>query len=407
MRKVVICCLILMLVLFVAGPVLNSRNKIADDNEESKKVETVNSEITSVETTSEEQTEKETEKETDASMQPVEINIRMVGDMLMHDYVQTNGMREDGTYNYDHLFANVKNEISTADVAVVNQEVLIGGDELGIQNYPRFNCRHEVGDAIAAAGFDVVLHATNHTMDQGVDGVINCMNFWETNHPEIKYLGIHKSEEESREIYVYEKDGFRVSMLNYTYGLNGSQPPSDKKYLIDILDEDKVRDDIRRAKEISDCIVVFPHWGTEYSLEISSEQKKWAKIFADEGVTLVIGTHPHVIEPVEWVEGTDGNSMLVYYSLGNFVSAQDKAEAMLGAMADVTLLRDETGNVIVKDYKAIPLVTHRQAGTASVTTYKLSDYTEELSQANRIRRNDSSFSIAKMNDIWNQVMGQQ
>lgn len=343
-------------------------------------------------------------EETTCKKKDTEVSIAMVGDILMHDYVQTNGQRPDGTYNYDHIFVNVLDEINEADVAIANQEVIIGGDELGIQNYPRFNCRHEIGDALVNAGFSVILHATNHTLDQGISGVINCMDFWDNNYPYIKYLGIHRDETSANDIYVYTKDDFRIAMLNYTYGTNGASLSQENSYLMDFLDEEKVKSDLQRAKELADCVIVFPHWGTEYSLKVSDEQRRWAQIFADGGASVVIGTHPHVVEPIEWVEGTNGNQTLIYYSIGNFVSAQDRAEAMLGAMARVTLTKDENDAVSVKEYDAIPLVTHRQGGTASVTTYKLMDYTQELSAANRVRAVDASFSLEKMNNIWNDVM---
>lgn len=335
----------------------------------------------------------------------VEVELVMVGDMLLHGYVQTNGRQPDGSYNYDHFFQHVKKQIKKADVAVVNQEVIIGGEEFGIQNYPRFNCLNEAGDALVKAGFDVVLHATNHTLDQGVKGVQNCMEFWETEHPETTYLGVHKSEKARKKIYVYEKDGLRIAMLNYTYGLNGFSVPSDQSYLVDILDKEKVKKDIKKAKKQADFVVVYPHWGTEYYLGISQSQKDWAKFFADQGVDLVIGTHPHVVEPVEWINGKDGNSMLVYYSLGNFISAQDQAKTMLGAMAKVKIVKDTDGTVGIEDNQAIPIVTHWESGTATFTTYPLEKYSQELALRNHARNMDYSFSWQKMWDIWNEVIG--
>jgi poly-gamma-glutamate synthesis protein (capsule biosynthesis protein) len=134
-------------------------------------------------------------------------------------------------------------------------------------------------------------------------------------------------------------------------------------------------------------------------------QLKWAQLFADYGADLVIGTHPHVIEPVTYVTGVNGNQTLVYYSLGNFISAQSEAPRMLGAMADVTLQKDNDGTVSIASYGAIPLVTQRVFGSGAATTYKLNEYTEELAAANTICRVDTSFSIAMLNELWAQVFG--
>ncbi len=142
----------------------------------------------------------------------VDVSIIMVGDLLMHDNVSASGYMPDGTVNYDHIFAHVKDDVQAADVAVINNEVIYGGDDRGYQNYPMFNVVTPLGDAVVDAGFDVVLHASNHVLDQGTSGVENCLDFWNNKHPETAVLGIHESSEDAAEIYVYEKDGFKIAM---------------------------------------------------------------------------------------------------------------------------------------------------------------------------------------------------
>lgn len=176
-----------------------------------------------------------------------EVTLAMVGDMLLHGKVHKSGEWPDGTYNYDHLFENIKEDIKAYDVAIVNQEVILGGVELGLSGYPTFNGAYEVADAIANAGFNVVLHATNHTLDKGKKGVFNTMNYWETNYPEIAVLGMNKSkEEQDNNIYVYEKDGIKIAFLNYTYGTNGIKPPSDMPYIVNYLDREKIEQDVKK-----------------------------------------------------------------------------------------------------------------------------------------------------------------
>ena len=336
--------------------------------------------------------------------EPVTVSLVMIGDMLLHDVVQETGLMPDGSYNYDHFFTHTKDEIQKADVAVVNQEVIIGGAALGIQGYPCFNCREEVGSALVNAGFDIVLHATNHAMDQRQKGIDNCMSFWDTYYPYITYLGIHKSQEDYDTIRIYEKDGFRIALLNYTYGLNGFTLPAGRPYLVNLLDEEKIRIDIETAKQYADLTVVFPHWGTEYRNTPDNSQRRWAQLFADCGADLVIGTHPHVIEPVEWITGAGGNHTLVYYSLGNFISAQDNTNKMLGAMAKVTLVKDKDG-ARSADYAVLPTVTQRGIGSGNATVYFLKDYNDELAAQNRVLQQDPDFSVAALQKLCREVFG--
>lgn len=339
--------------------------------------------------------------------EPQTLQVVMVGDMLMHERLIESGEQEDGSYNFDHLFTHVKDFITEADLAIVNQETILGGPDYGYTGYPSFNSPYELGDSLADAGFDVILHATNHTLDKGKKAVINCMNYWETNHPEIAYLGIHQSKEAQDEIYVYEQDGFRIAILNYTYGMNGIAIPSDMPYIVDMMDEEKIRTDIRKAEEIADFTILCPHWGTEYMLEETAEQKAWAEIFLEEGVDLVLGAHPHVIEPIEWLTDEEGHEMLVYYSLGNFVNGTSSTghgvtNRMVGGIADVTLERNEDGTVKIAEYGAVPIVCHIGYGT-NYTVFYMKDYTEELASQNLILSQDEEFSKELCESIFSEV----
>ncbi len=374
---------------------------------ESSSGETVSSEPGS-ETLTELYASEETEHTEDTA--DPEITLVMIGDMLMHTSVVASGEQEDGTYNYDHLFVNVADQIASADLAIVNQETIMGGDDLGFSGYPTFNSPTALADAEAAAGFDVILHGTNHALDKGAQAVLNCIDYWEINYPQIAYLGINKSQEAQDEyLYLYEQDGITIAVLNYTYGTNGIATPSDMPYLVNYLDEEQVVSDIRRAQEQADFVIVCPHWGTEYNLGTDSSQEKWTQIFLEEGVDLVIGTHPHVIEPVEWVTDEEGNEMLVYYSLGNFVNGTSSTGSgvtnrMVGGMASVTIGLDEDGEAAILEYEAIPLVCHIADGT-DFTVYYLEDYTQELAAENRIIAQDSEFSLEKCQKLVEQVWG--
>ena len=341
-----------------------------------------------------------------------EINILMVGDILLHDNVQESGKLSDGTYNYDHLFANVAEDIQEADIAIANQEVILGGTEIGLYGYPNFNGPYEVGDALVKAGFNVILHATNHTLDRGKTALVNCMNFWKTNHADVAVLGVFESQEAyDNNIYIHEQDGIKIAILNYTYGTNGMPTPSDMPFAVAMLEEDKVLADLQKANEQADFVIVCPHWGTEYQHNQSQDQEYWAKLFLENGVDLVIGTHPHYIQPVEMFTNENGQQMLVYYSLGNFInstsdSGRGTADRMIGGMAKVTVGKKETGEVYIKEYGVEPLVTQLLYGTQEITTYKLTDYTEELASQNQIIKKDSVFSLEYCQELCREVFGE-
>lgn len=334
---------------------------------------------------------------------PEELTLIMVGDILLHDRVEASAKQEDGSYNYDAIFANTKDLIGAADLALVNQEVIIGGEDMGIGGYPAFNAPYEMADALADAGFDVVCHGTNHALDRGATGISNCLANWQENYPGIGVLGIHDSQGSADHIYIVEKNGMRIAILNYTYGTNGISVPSDMPYAVDYLSEEKVIADIKEAEKEADFTIVCPHWGTEYYLEADAMQKKWTEIFAEQGVDLVLGTHPHVIGPIEQV-----GDMLVYYSLGNFVNWTSDygagiANRMVGGMAQVTLVKDSHNNVVIKEHSVTPLVSHVTSGTNGVTVYPLEDYSKELASQNEIIKQDSSFSLEYCKELVEQV----
>ncbi|MCR5734589.1 MAG: CapA family protein [Lachnospiraceae bacterium] len=354
----------------------------------------------------------ETDKDESEPEEDDTISLIMVGDILLHIPVDASAKREDGTYDFNAIFSETKDDIEKADLALVNQEVIIGGEELGVSGYPAFNAPYEIADALVDNGFDVILHATNHALDKGKKGIQNCTANWEEKYPDIAYIGIAANEEKADEIYIYEDKGIKIAILNYTYGTNGIPLPSDMPYAVNLLKESRVKEDIQRAEELADFTIVCPHWGIEYSLETSAEQEKWAKLFLENGVDLVIGTHPHVIEPIEIYERENGEKMLVYYSLGNYVNwtsgtGAKVSKRMLGGMAKVTVGRDEDGKVVIEDYGVEALVCDLHKGEDGVKVYPLSEYSEEMAAENAIVRQADGFSyeylVSLCNDIWGEM----
>lgn len=330
-----------------------------------------------------------------ASDDGVDINLLMVGDILFHYQVRMSGLQDDGSRNYDHVYANVLDELEGFDIKVLNQETPLGGNVYtgsapdGYDGYPEFNGPQEMGDAEAKAGFNVVLKATNHAMDNASNFddpytlVRSEQNFWADEHPEMTVIGeVNPDDEDASvdDIYVYEKDGFKVALLNYTQDLNGNEG-FDTQGVVSMLEEDHVKNTMAKAREAADMIVVFPHWGEEYSLEPIDMQYEWAQLFVDEGADVIIGNHPHVIEPVTVLESADGKKVPCYWSTGNFVSTSPSDESLVGGIAEVTLHKDKDGECSVTSAVFKPIVSHLGLGT-DMTTYLVTDWTDDLAASN-------------------------
>jgi poly-gamma-glutamate synthesis protein (capsule biosynthesis protein) len=287
-----------------------------------------------------------------------------------------------------------------------------------VSGYPAFNAPTEIGDALVNAGFDVVCHATNHTLDKSKKGVVNTCSYWKTSHPEITVVGINEDNIEYQNIDIITVKNTKIAILNYTYGTNGIPMPSDMPHAVDMLDQNKVISDLKFAEENADFTIVCPHWGTEYSLEADQNQLFWNKVFRQHGADLVLGTHPHVIEPITFETDPDpnvtnnhgGGDMLTYYSLGNFVNwtsgtGKGTANRMVGGMAQVSLGRGDNNEVIIKDHSIRALVCHVKSGPKGVTVFPLSEYTDEQGKENEIIKQDSSFSKSYCVDLCNKVWG--
>lgn len=346
-----------------------------------------------------------------------EVELVAVGDVLMHTPLLNYANNGDGTYDFNSIFSVMKDDISRADIAVCNQETPIdttippdGGIEF------IFNTPGEIGDAEINAGFDVVLQASNHSYDEGADGILHTIDFWKTKADQITMIGMNESQEKRDTVTYYEKNGIKFALLNYTYGLNGFILPYDMDYLVTIIDDEHreiIENDIRTAAANSDFVIVFPHWGVEDLWPETTEfQDMWAQIFTDAGADLIIGTHPHVCERIDWLTSAgDGHRALCYYSLGNYASNQQEAPEVLGGMAKVKIVK-EGGDTYIDEAATgvVPIVTHNVwVGdfTNRVVCYKLSDYTEEMAMEHDIVVNgrEAGFSRARLQEIADTTFG--
>ncbi len=329
------------------------------------------------------------------------ITLVAVGDNLLHMPVINSGKKPDGSYDYSHIFAKLQPVFKNADLAVIGQETIFGGEHLGYSGYPLFNSPSDMGKTLVNEGFDIVLHASNHTLDKWAEGIENTLKFWD-DYPEVTVLGINKTEEEKQKVDIVSLKGAKIAVLNYTYGTNGLILPSGKEHLINYIDNEKIKKDALFAEENSDFTVAFMHWGTEYSTSPDDFQKQLCMDMCEWGVDLIIGAHPHVIQPVEWYSAENGNKMLVYYSLGNFVSRQLEARNLLGGLASVDL-KYNGSRVYIHDYTFKPIVTHYNETFTEFAVYPLNEYTDTLAARHGVASRDGAVSVKRWQDMLSNV----
>ena len=340
---------------------------------------------------------------------PNDISMCMVGDLLIHDPILNYAKSEmiNNKYNFDFLFENIEKYIKEYDIKIINDKVLISGPKYNITGYPRFNSPIELSDSIVKAGFNVILKATNHVNDKNEEARLADLNNWKR-FSNIKVLGSYENKDDAEKITFFEIKGVKIALLNYCYGSN--RKIKKNKYIMNKLQFNKLKNDVEKSRnEGAELIIVMMHWGKEYSLKINEYQKKWTKIFFELGVDLVIGTHPHVIQPVEVIEDKKRNKkMYVFYSIGNFInytseSKKDVFKRFLGGLAHI-IIGKEKNKIIIKEVKFIPLITHIYPGSNKVTTFKVKDYNKKMAKKNYVKKKDKSFSYKKIFETFKNIV---
>lgn len=322
-----------------------------------------------------------TKQETKTSETTV-VSFMGVGDNLIHETVYNDALQDDGTYDFSKMYTNFKKDVKESDIAFINQETVLGGESLGLSGYPTFNSPTEIAKNLEKAGFNLANLATNHCLDRGEQGIANELEaFSNTN---IVTDGVYTSQEAFNAIPTFKKKGITFSFLAYTYGTNGIAPDYD--YNVSYLDDDQIKSDVQKAKEISDVVIVSAHWGDENTFEPNDLQKHYAQLFADCGVDVVIGTHPHTIQPVKWIKGNSGNKMLCVYSLGNFIGGMLTTDNAIGGEIKFDFVK-KNDKITIENVKWIPTVIHFEGNQDNIIevrynykAYKLSQYSDKLAK---------------------------
>lgn len=330
----------------------------------------------------------EPKKEAEPKEEKTSFSFIAVGDALIHDgiYYDANTWQtgQDGYYIYDFtsMFTDLAEVIKPYDLKFYNQETIIGGKNLGLSGYPCFNSPNEVAEDLMEIGFNVVNLASNHTMDKGTAGAIYSANYWH-NQKDVLAVGSYTSKEHRDTIEVRKENGITYAMLSYTYGTNGIPVPAGYEYLVNVWPtgngyeayKAQVKKDIESVRDRVDVLMVSMHWGTEYQTGYYNDyQRDAAEYLASLGVDVIIGTHPHVVQPIEYIGDT-----LVVYSLGNMISAQVGLDKLVGGVVafdvEKMTLDGKVTDVSIKDVKADLIYTYYNnfQNFKVIPFYKLND----------------------------------
>lgn len=328
--------------------------------------------------------EASTEPTPEATPTVTRASMFMVGDALLHDVLPWDARTGNGTYDFSPLLHRVGALAQPYDIEYYNQETILGGDELGISGYPTFNGPQAFGDAMAGYGFNLISLANNHCLDMGVTGVNNSLAFWKKK-TDVVTSGVYASQADRESLNIHEVNGIKYAFFSWTYGMNGLQAPEDQPYMIACYDghEQEMLDQIKAAKQQADVVIVAMHWGTEYVMDATDEQKRLAQEVADAGADIIVGNHPHCIGPVQWL---NNHKTICFYALGNMCAAQYDLSCieMMAALTIEKTTFEGKSTIEIKDVKADLMYQYYQREWAGFEVVPFCQMTDDSYLANHL-----------------------
>jgi len=292
----------------------------------------------------------------------ITITMSFVGDLMCHVPQMTNAKKSDGTYDFNPSFKEITPFLSAADITIGNIECTFAGSGRAYNGYPAFNCPDEFLDAIKNSGIDFLCTSNNHSMDTGEEGLLRTIK--KVSEKDFGYTGTFVSQRDRDSIRILDIKGIKIAVLNYTYGTNGSYPSAKNKWMLNVADSALVKDDVLRARKTSaDLVLMFYHWGIENKQEPIAQQFSMFEWAADAGADLIIGAHPHVIEPVAFFKTASNaklDSGVVAWSLGNFISNQYWRYTDAGMILNLAIEKNNaTGKLSLKKTSFVPTWVYR------------------------------------------------
>ena len=324
------------------------------------------------------------------------INLLFAGSIFLNNRAYRSGEKNNNAFNYHHLFNNIKDDIKKADLAVVDQETVFHIEKSKFKKRVA-NTPKELGDAIAKAGFKLVLHGTIYAYSKEEKGIKNTLKFWKEKYPYIHTLGISKNINDSEnDYYIFKKKGIKIGIINFS-GFP-DLIPKEKEHMVNVISIKKIEYYVKKLKNETDFIIVCMNWGDKNSNSPNEDQIKWAKELTGQGVNLIIGNHPSFVQPVSYIR-SKGKKALVFWSLGHLISDSNLENSFLGALANIVISKGKKGKAFISYYNLIPIINHK-VNTTDYSVYKLSKYSQELGL-----KTSNEFSMDNVIEECTKIMG--
>ena len=311
----------------------------------------------------------------------ITINMAVIGDIMCHSTNFADAYdKENNTYDFSYVFTDIKDYIQSADIAIGNLETTFAGKDVGYTGYPTFNTPEQLAQNLADLGLDVVSTANNHSLDKRYNGLVSTLD--ELDKVNLSHTGTYRSKEDQDKIITKNVNGINIAFLSFTYGTNGIPVPKGKEYCINLIDEDLILDQISKAKALNpDLICVSMHWGDEYKLKQNETQEKLADFLFKNGVDIILGSHPHVLEPMEkrtitLEDGTTKDGFLIY-SLGNFMSGQVIENTMNTIILQLQITKHPNNSITIDSVEYVPIYMYDK-GAGQNKRYKILDINKTL-----------------------------
>ncbi len=334
---------------------LKNAKKLSKNNNEKITIETANKE--------------DNIEDNNIKKEPITFKLTSLGDTLCHNTQYWDAYNSTTKeYDFSYVYENISNYTSSSDLTIGSLETSFAGEDRGYSNYPTFNSPDSLATALKNIGVDIISTAGNHALDYGYSGLCRTIDVLEQNG--LSHLGTYKTAEEQEKILIKNVKGVNIAFINYTYGTNGIPVPSDKPYCINLIDKDLIKKQIQTAKDQNvDMIVACMHWGIEYKTTASDEQKELADFLFENGVDVILGNHPHVIEPMEKRKITldDGTEkeVFVVYALGNLTADQRDEITRDSAILNLTITKQIDGKITIDKVDYVPIYMYKNPNASS------------------------------------------
>lgn len=323
--------------------------------------------------------------------EPITFTITALGDTLCHNTQYWDAYNSaTNEYDFSYVYEDIVKYTESSDITIGSLETTFAGAERGYSNYPTFNTPDSLAIALKNIGVDVISQAGNHALDYGYSGL--CRTIDVLDNAGISHLGTYKTKEDQEQLLIKNVKGVNIAFINYTYGTNGIPLPSDKPYCVNLIDKDLIKKQIELAKSLNvDIIVACMHWGTEYRTTANSEQEELADFLFQNGVDIILGNHPHVLEPMEkrtitLEDGTE-KEVFVVYALGNFTADQRAEITRDSAILNLTITKNSNGKISIDKANYVPIYMYKNA-SAKTHKFKILDIESSIS---KYESGDTSF----------------